>query len=213
MSLNKTSLEATVTTQLAAVTNATPLEDLYSLLTALKTSTDNIEIYVENSAALPDLLTSGIPDGQIIYVKSINLHVVSWRQKWMSLDGRVYRDDSNVNTARAWGWNNNGILGDNSTVSKSSPVSVVGGFTDWCCVDANTTGYHSVAVRSNGTLWAWGSNSSGRLGDGTLVSRSSPVSVLGGFTDWCQASAGHDHTLAVRTNVPFGRGGGIAEVS
>jgi alpha-tubulin suppressor-like RCC1 family protein len=78
-----------------------------------------------------------------------------------------------------------------------SPVSVVGGFTDWISASA---GYHSVAVRANGTVWAWGSNSSGRLGDGTTISRSSPVSVVGGFTDWISASAGSSHSVAVRAN-------------
>jgi alpha-tubulin suppressor-like RCC1 family protein len=100
-------------------------------------------------------------------------------------------------TVWAWGGNTNGRLGDNTTVNKSSPVSVVGGFTDWCQVAAG--GYHSLAVRTNGTAWAWGGNTTGRLGDGTVVDRSSPVSVVGGFTDWCQMAAGY-HSLAVRTN-------------
>jgi alpha-tubulin suppressor-like RCC1 family protein len=101
-------------------------------------------------------------------------------------------------TLWAWGYNLGGRLGDGTTVSKSSPVSVVGGFTDWCQVGAG--GLHTAAVRQNGTLWAWGANGSGRLGDGTTVDQSSPVSVVGGFTDWCQVSAGSAHTAAVRQN-------------
>jgi alpha-tubulin suppressor-like RCC1 family protein len=101
-------------------------------------------------------------------------------------------------TAWAWGQNNYGRLGDNTTVNKSSPVSVVGGFTDWCQVSAG--GFHSLGVRQNGTAWAWGSNTCGRLGDGTTISKSSPVSVVGGFTDWCQLSGGRYHSLGVRIN-------------
>ena len=101
-------------------------------------------------------------------------------------------------TAWAWGSGLCGMLGDNTTVSKSSPVSVVGGFTDWCQVSASNL--HSLAVRQNGTAWAWGNNGQGRLGDNTIVSKSSPVSVVGGFTDWCQISAGVTHSLAVRQN-------------
>jgi len=102
-------------------------------------------------------------------------------------------------TLWAWGYNSYGRLGDGTTTSKRSPVSVVGGFTDWCQVAASD--FHTAAVRQNGTLWAWGRNNYGQLGDGTLTSsRLSPVSVVGGFTNWCQVSAGFNHTAAVRTN-------------
>jgi len=100
----------------------------------------------------------------------------------------------------AWGCNDVGQLGDNTIVSKSSPVSVVGGFTDWVQASANNESSHVVARRQNGTIWAWGCNNCGQLGDCTIVSKSSPVSVVGGFTDWCQVSAGSCNTLAVRTN-------------
>jgi alpha-tubulin suppressor-like RCC1 family protein len=80
-------------------------------------------------------------------------------------------------------------------------VSVVGGFTDWVQVSA---GQEFVsAIRANGTAWAWGRNDfegGGLLGDGTTINRSSPVSVVGGFTDWVQIDAGEFyHTAAIRT--------------
>jgi len=102
-------------------------------------------------------------------------------------------------TLWAWGNNANGQLGDNATAAKSSPVSVVGGFTDWIQASAGNS-YHSLGLRANGTLWAWGSNSQGILGNNTNYDSSSPVSVVGGFTDWVQASAGGGHSLAVRAN-------------
>jgi alpha-tubulin suppressor-like RCC1 family protein len=102
----------------------------------------------------------------------------------------------------AWGDGTDGRLGDGTVVDKSSPVSVVGGYTDWIQVSAGDT--HSLGVRANGTAWAWGSGANGRLGDGTIVSRSSPVSVIGGFTDWIQVSggtgAGSSHSLGIRSN-------------
>jgi alpha-tubulin suppressor-like RCC1 family protein len=101
-------------------------------------------------------------------------------------------------TAWSWGHNGQGRLGDGTTVDKCSPVSVVGGFTDWCQISASND--HTVAVRANGTAWAWGPGNSGMLGDGTTVSKSSPVSVIGGFTDWCQVSGGNAFSLGVRTN-------------
>jgi alpha-tubulin suppressor-like RCC1 family protein len=99
-------------------------------------------------------------------------------------------------TAWAWGNNNSGELGTNDITSRSSPVSVVGGFTDWVQISIGLS--HTVAVRANGTVWAWGNNTLGRLGDGTTTSRRSPVSVVGGFTDWVQISAGTTHTAAIR---------------
>jgi alpha-tubulin suppressor-like RCC1 family protein len=104
----------------------------------------------------------------------------------------------NNGTAWAWGCNGYGRLGDDTTILRSSPVSVVGGFTDWCQVSAG--GSHNLGLRSNGTIWAWGNNGDGRLGDNTITDRSSPVSVVGGFTDWCQVSAGGVHSLGLRTN-------------
>ena len=101
-------------------------------------------------------------------------------------------------TAWAWGVNTGGQLGDNTTDNKSSPVSVVGGFTDWCQISASTS--HSAAVRTNGTLYAWGNNLYGRLGDNTTVDKSSPISVIGGFTDWCQVSGAQNNSLALRQN-------------
>ena len=100
--------------------------------------------------------------------------------------------------AYAWGGNSSGQLGDNSITSRSSPVSVVGGFSDWTQASAGT--FHNLGVRANGSLWAWGNNSSGRLGDDSITNRSSPVSVVGGFSDWTQASAGDLHSLGVRAN-------------
>ena len=99
-------------------------------------------------------------------------------------------------TAWAWGAGICGLLGENNTVNRNSPVSVVGGFADWCQVGAGCN--HSLGLRTNGTLWAWGCNNTGQLGDGTTVNKSSPVSVVGGFTDWCQVSAGCFRGAALR---------------
>ncbi len=118
---------------------------------------------------------------------------------WCQISAGSYHSLAVRQNGTAWAWGNNtqGRLGDGTTVSKTSPVSVVGGFTDWCQVSGGQA--HSLGVRQNGTAWAWGCNGQGRLGDGTTVSKLSPVSVVGGFTDWCQISASlGNHSLAVR---------------
>ena len=58
---------------------------------------------------------------------------------------------------------------------------------------------HTLAVRTDGTLWAWGDNSYGQLGDGTTTARLVPTQV-GTATDWQSVAAGGEHTLAVRTD-------------
>src|SRR3989304_3046154 len=40
-------------------------------------------------------------------------------------------------------------------------------------------GVHTVALKKDGTVWAWGSNSDGQLGDGTTINRSTPVQISG----------------------------------
>lgn len=99
-----------------------------------------------------------------------------------------------------WVWGNNqyGQLGDNSVVFKSSPIQTVSGGQDWCSFSSG--GDHAAATKTDGTLWLWGRNDSGQLGDSSLVHKSSPVQVFGGGTDWYQISCGHNFTLATKTD-------------
>ncbi|HYO54197.1 RCC1 domain-containing protein, partial [Archangium sp.] len=62
-----------------------------------------------------------------------------------------------------------------------------------------TGSYHSLALRSDGTLWAWGYNGSGQLGIGTTSSRSAPVQMPG-LSGVVALAAGSDHSLAVRSD-------------
>src|SRR5947208_1201552 len=69
-----------------------------------------------------------------------------------------------------------------------------GGLTDVVQVSAGA--YHTLARRADGTVWAWGWNGVGQLGDGTTASRSMPVRVQG-LTNVVSVSAGVYHSLAV----------------
>ena len=57
----------------------------------------------------------------------------------------------------------------------------------------------TLSIRADGTLWAWGDNTYGQLGDGGITSRSAPVQV-GTATNWACVAAGRDHALAVKTD-------------
>ena len=195
-SLNTATIETIIQNKILELSISSRVNDLVLPVT-FNDPNIGLSTFVANKAALPDLLTSSIPDGHVIFVDSINMHVVSSQGQWISFDGRVFRKDTPDRFIWAWGANTKGQLGDNTIISKSSPVSVVGGFTTWCQISSCR---HSAALRLNRTLWTWGDNFNGQLGDNTDVSKSSPVSVAGGFTDWCQVSAGRCHTAAVRAN-------------
>ena len=103
-------------------------------------------------------------------------------------------------TLWTWGSDQDGQLGTGqqdpvltgSTIGWNTPVQIGTGFAQVAA------GYgHTVAVKNDGTLWAWGFNSSGQVGDGTTTQRSAPVQIGTGFA---QAAAGNNHTVAVKTD-------------
>jgi alpha-tubulin suppressor-like RCC1 family protein len=131
---------------------------------------------------LPTLVAGGFTDWKALQTGT--LHTVGVR---------------NNGTAWAWGLQTTGRLGNGLTSGvANSPVSVVGGFTDWTHIAAGLA--HSLGRRSNGTIWSWGSNTSGALGTGNVTAQSSPVSIAGGFTDWTFVIAGGDRSFAIRSN-------------
>jgi alpha-tubulin suppressor-like RCC1 family protein len=70
----------------------------------------------------------------------------------------------------------------------------IGADRNWKLVDAGSN--HTVATRNDDTLWAWGDNSFGQLGDGTTTGRNAPAQV--GTATWSAISAGGNHTAGVR---------------
>jgi len=81
----------------------------------------------------------------------------------------------------AWGGNSNGQLGDNSFIDRSVPVRVCEQQSDVLCINyfANVEkvslgSQFSAALKTDGTVWIWGSNYAGQFGDGSLVMRTQP---------------------------------------
>jgi cysteine-rich repeat protein len=96
-------------------------------------------------------------------------------------------------TAKCWGENSWGQLGDGTTYSHYAPVSVSGINN---AMQISTGWPATCAVLSDGTAKCWGMNNAGMLGDGTTTDRSTPVSVLG-ITNAVQVAAGQAHVCAV----------------
>jgi|TARA_R110000824_G_scaffold68765_4_gene177495 alpha-tubulin suppressor-like RCC1 family protein len=126
-----------------------------------------------------------------------------WAQPSMAFEssGCVKTDG----TFWTWGSSTNGVLGNGTGNGNdiSSPVQV-GSLTDWSL--ANFGSYHGMAVKTDGTLWAWGANYYGPLCQGNNTTTSSPVQI-GALTTWLTVEGGYGFTTAIKTDGTIWAGG------
>jgi alpha-tubulin suppressor-like RCC1 family protein len=97
----------------------------------------------------------------------------------------------------AWGRNDYGQLGDGTFEPRLSPVKVVGLPGNVRQLSAGS--FHSLALMSDGTVWAWGYNSKGQLGNGNTTNSNRPVKVFG-LTSVTAVAADSEHSLAVTSD-------------
>ena len=111
----------------------------------------------------------------------------------------------NDGTVWAWGWNDDGELGNNTTTQGHVPSQVEDptGTTFLTGVAAVAEGYNSsLAMRSDGTVWAWGYNGNGQLGNNSTTNISLPVQVMdstgtGYLTGVVAVAGGENDSLAL----------------
>jgi hypothetical protein len=101
-------------------------------------------------------------------------------------------------TLWSWGFNNKGQLGNGTITTYSSPIQI-GSLIDWKEIYVGNNTNYVMALKTDGTLWAWGGNQYGQLGLGDTIDRSSPVQVSS-LTDWKQISLGQTHAIAIKTD-------------
>jgi alpha-tubulin suppressor-like RCC1 family protein len=132
--------------------------------------------------------------------KSSPVQTVSGGTIWKLVAGGAYHTAAikTDSTLWLWGYNGNGQLGDNTLVDKSSPVQTVAGGTNWKLVSGGQ--YHTAAIKTDGTLWTWGHNGFGSLGDNSITHRSSPVQTVASGTNWKSVAGGRYHTTAIKTD-------------
>jgi alpha-tubulin suppressor-like RCC1 family protein len=121
---------------------------------------------------------------------------------WLSISAGIYNMIALKTDGTLWSWGNNanGQLGLGNRTYYSSPKQI-GALTTWYKI-ANGWGGNSgfcSAIKTDGTLWGWGYNGYGQVGDSTLINRSSPVQIPG--TNWSQISNGHQTNFG-RKSVP-----------
>ena len=128
--------------------------------------------------------TNGQLGDNTVANKSSPVQTVSGGNNWKLVAGGVYHTAALKTDGTLWSWGRgtNGNLGDNTIVSKSSPVQTVSGGTNWKLVSG---GYmYTAAIKTDGTLWTWGINTDGRLGNNTITDKSSPIQTVSGGTNW-----------------------------
>ena len=136
-----------------------------------------------------------------ISYRSSPVQTIAGGTNWKQVAGGTYHTAAIKTNGTLWTWGRGafGPLGDSTTLSKSSPVQTIAGGTNWKQVFCG--GYHTAVIKTDGTLWSWGYNVFGGLGDSTTTDKSSPVQTIAGGTNWKQVSCGLYHTAAIKDDM------------
>jgi len=112
----------------------------------------------------------------------------------------IIRNNNLTITPALWCWGNNssGVLGTDGSPNRSTPVTTFAGGTNWKQVSCGN--FHTAAIKTDGSLWVWGSGGTGRLGTNTFFDKDTPVTTFAGGNDWKQVSCGGVHTAAIKTD-------------
>lgn len=147
--------------------------------------------------AFGDNITSGALGLELIYTYDIPTLIDSSVQSVDIVCGYgnsfAIKEDGSL-----WGWglNDNGQLGNDSTKYYNNELKRITKDKDWWQVSAGVN--HTIALKKDSTLWAWGQNTYGQLGDSTNTSKLVPTKI--GKKKWKSISAGNYFTLAIDDN-------------
>jgi len=100
-------------------------------------------------------------------------------------------------TLWSWGGGSFGTVGDGTNNNKRNFPLQIGTSNNWKSVSAGRE--HSLAIKTDGTLWAWGLNDYGQLGDGTTINKNTPIQI-GTATNWKVATSGNWFSTALKTD-------------
>lgn len=102
-------------------------------------------------------------------------------------------------TLWSMGCNSEGVLADGTLTCRSSPVQETSSSTNWGSISSYSN--HTHAIKTDGTLWGTGNGSCGRLGIGSsLFSYVSYIQEASTSTNWCNVSAGFQHSMGIKTD-------------
>ena len=138
--------------------------------------------------------------------KSTPVTTLSGGSNWKSVAGGITNSVAIKNDGTLWVWGGNrfGESGTNLAPSGAvpvylTPVTTFAGGTNWKQVNSNS--FDCAAIKTDGTLWTWGSNYFGVGGIGGGGHQITPVQVFGSHTNWKQVSIGRFYNIsAVKTD-------------
>ena len=99
---------------------------------------------------------------------------------------------------RCWGQNDHGQLGNHTTTASAQPTPI--DELDKDVVETSVGAAHSCARKRDGSLWCWGDNARGQVGDGSQLDRHGPELVTDLGSDVAMVDAGRSHTCVVKTD-------------
>jgi alpha-tubulin suppressor-like RCC1 family protein len=125
---------------------------------------------------------------------------------WSSNISGYYQTIACKTDRSIWSWGANDFvqlgLGDTVSVYRTTP-SLIESDIDWDVfenISAVTAGrYHTIALKTNGTMWGWGTNGAGQLGVGDTLNAEAPI-IIGSDIDWTAITARGSHNIARKTN-------------
>ncbi|MCL2695633.1 MAG: hypothetical protein FWE69_04845 [Clostridiales bacterium] len=140
---------------------------------------------MQSNSPVQVMALSGVPMDNVTAIAASAYHSLALKS-----DGTVY----------AWGQNTYGQLGDGTATDSGNPVRVTAlpgvPLGDITAIDAGGT--HCLALKDDGTVWAWGRNNFSQLGDGTKINRNNPVQVGGALGGVSAIAAGNQYSLVLK---------------
>jgi alpha-tubulin suppressor-like RCC1 family protein len=172
------------------------------------TTTEAIDCFTGKELFVWGRNTSGNLGDNTTVFKSAPVQTVSrgtnWKYIEASASGAGVKPSTSAGikadgTLWMWGSNINGILGTNNIIDQSSPVQTVSGGTNWKDISLSSGGAVA-SIKTDGTLWLWGDNNTGQLGNENVISMSSPVQTVSRGTNWKNIDVSSSHTSAIKTD-------------
>jgi alpha-tubulin suppressor-like RCC1 family protein len=120
---------------------------------------------------------------------------------WLNGAGGNYHTVVTKIDGTMWSWGNNDVgqlgLGTSGGANYKSSPTQIGALTNWITIASDNKS--NAAIKTNGTLWSWGANTAGQLGQNNQANLSSPAQV-GALTNWLNVTNGYNFTTAVKTD-------------
>ena len=132
-------------------------------------------------------------------IDKYNTTQVGTDNNWQSISAGYYFTVAKKTNGTLWSWGigSQGQLGNGQNIDSNTP-NQIGTDSDWQLI-SNENSSHTIALKNNGTIWAWGSNLYGQLGDNTNIDRNIPTQI-GTSNNWQFIDNGFRSSLAIKND-------------